>query len=102
MSSREVVIIPAQTAAVATAVSFDAEEAAEVVLTAFGLAGVEAIQVLTLDRNSAASAEVFEDGAALELTATKPQVVLAGGVKYGFTKDATAAAAKLVANVIRG
>lgn len=88
-------LLPPQTAAITTPRRFDACHLSSLAVAAFGLAGNETVGVKVLDEANGTWSDVYEDGVVLELTETKPQVVLAGGPVYGFTKSATAAAVHL-------
>ena len=84
-------IIDSETAAVPVAREFNAEGYASIVVEAYYLAGVETVSIYTQDPISGADFPVYVDGAALTLTVVAPAVVLEGGLRYGFTKSATAA-----------
>lgn len=60
-------------------------------LSATGLAGAEEVDLFVLDGDITTIA-YDADGAAIKLTATKPQVVLDAPGPYHIAKDATAAA----------
>lgn len=92
---QHVSLIPAGTAAVTTPQAFDTAELSALSVVAFGLAGAETFGVKVYDFEAEDWDDVYVDGAALTLTATAPGVVLEGGPRYGFTKDATAGAAGL-------
>lgn len=94
-------LLPSQTAAITTPRRFDACYLSSLAVAAFGLAGAETVGVKVLDEVNSTWGDVYEDGAVLQLTATKPQVVLAGGPVYGFTKSATAAAVYLQGHPVR-
>lgn len=98
MSSNAVRLLPSQTAAITTPVPFDASMLSALAVSAFNLAGVETVGVKVWDPIDEDWGDVYEDGAVLTLTATKPQAVLEGGPRYGFTKSATAASVNVVGN----
>lgn len=97
MSSNEVELIPSGTAAQVTPLPYDSEGLDALVVTAFGLAGAESVGIVTIDRETGATATVYDgDGVAVALTATNPQITLEGGPKYGFTRTATAGSSRVV------
>lgn len=92
-------IIAATTGAVATQVPFNMTNYVEpALIVASGLAGAEEIVPFVGGPNG--WTPLYDSaGVQIKLTATKPQLSLAGGAHYGFTKTATAGAAALAAAV---
>lgn len=87
-------VIAATTGAVATQVPHEANPYAEVSYLAYGLAGAE--EIVPFVATSGGWVALYDSsGTQIKLTATRPQLVLPGGPRYGFTKTATAGAAGL-------
>lgn len=87
-------VIAATTAAVSNQTPYDAGPHSEVSFLAYGLAGAETITPYVA--TSGGWVQLYDSsGTAITMTATKPQLVLPGGPRYGFTKSATAGAAGL-------
>lgn len=88
-------VIAATTAAIADkSPRYHANAGRDVIAHATGLAGAETITPY-IGGGAGWTALFDSTGAQIKLTATKPQMVLAGGALYAFDKDATAGATSL-------
>lgn len=90
----------AATTASKTKVTYTASPEGDVSFTASGLATTETITPYVGGSNGW-TALYDSSGTQLKLTATKPQLTLAGGLPYAFDKDATAGATSLDASPVR-
>lgn len=84
-------IVTPATGAQATAQPFDATAYSQVIIAADKLATTETCTIF-VQVNGTFVPMVNSAGTASSLTATVPSIVLPGGVVYGVTKQATAAA----------
>lgn len=88
-------LMPVQTAAIATQVPYDSSGLDSLFVVAMGLVGADTVSVFTQDEASLAWFPVFAAGFPLVLSATESSVVLEGGPVYGFTKTLTGATIRL-------
>lgn len=87
-------VIAATTSAVSTKATFNAHGLVEsIAVIAFGLAGGEKVYIWV--GTGSGWVALYENDVQVTLTATSPQASLLPGLHYGFTKDATVAAASV-------